>query len=78
MVFCLEPVQVNLHTVLRKFLLIELRHLESLGKTDEGKSMLKKVRQLLLVGLTQSNIWVEVLLRSVLLDEYLQEVGDDV
>ncbi len=74
----MEPVQVNLHAVHRKFLLIELRHLDSLGKTDVGKLMLEKVRQLLLVGLAQSNIWVEVLLRRVLLDEYLQEVGDDV
>ena len=40
--------------------------------------MLLKVQSLLLVGLAQSNIWVEVLLRRVLLDEYLQEVSDGV
>ena len=58
MVFCLEPVQVNLHIMHRRLFLNELRDLEKQSMTEEGKLMLSKVQSLLLVGLAQSNIWV--------------------
>jgi hypothetical protein len=72
MVFCLEPIQYNLLSLHRKRLLITLRELvEKKATTDEGKQILENVKCLLLVGLAQSNNWVEVLARRILLDEYL-------
>ena len=67
-----------MHTLHRRQFLVELRDVDQQGITDEGNLMLAKVKRLLLVGLAQSNNWVEVLLRRVMLDEYLQEVGDGI
>ena len=43
--------------------------------TVEGRAILENLRKILLVGLAESNNFVEVLVRRVLLDEYLQEAG---
>ncbi len=65
-----------MHTVHRKQLLYDLRSLvDKKANTVEGKAILENVRKLLLVGLAESNNFVEVLVRRVLLDEYLQEAG---
>lgn len=65
-----------MHTVHRKQLLFDLRRLvDKMADTVIGKEILENVRKLLLVGLAESNNFVEVLVRRVLLDEYLQEAG---